>query len=275
MGKIDTTIARIKSGGAAAPASMPAPASVSDATTVARHRAPSLSDLSQFPLLSVKAQRLEDHRIVGFSGFAPTALSAYRMIRTRLLQSTRSNGWRKIAISSAGMGEGKSVTSINLALSISREGNQNVFLIDLDMRRPTIASYLGVSPAHGVQEFFEGRVGAESLFFRIGAPGLAIAAATGSRDASSEMLSSDRLTHLMDYISSQDPNALILLDTPPLLVADDALAVAPRVDGILLVATEGRTKRSDIATACELLQKFNLVGIILNKSSETIAHYYY
>ena len=276
MGKIDTTIARIKSGGAAAPAAAPAPAPVSDASApVARHRAPLLSDLSQFPLLSVKAQRLEDHRIVGFSGFAPTALSAYRMIRTRLLQSVRSNGWRKIAISSAGMGEGKSVTSINLALSISREGNQNVFLVDLDMRRPTIASYLGVSPAHGVQEFFEGRVGPESLFFRIGAPGLAIAAATGSRDASSEMLSSDRLTHLMDYIFSQDAKALVLLDTPPLLVADDALAVAPRVDGILLVATEGKTKRSDIATAAELMQKFNLVGIILNKSSETIAHYYY
>jgi Mrp family chromosome partitioning ATPase len=50
--------------------------------------------------------------------------------------------------------------------------------------------------------------------------------------------------------------------------------VAPRVDGVLLVATEGKTKRSDIAAASELVQKFGLVGIILNKSSETVAHYY-
>ena len=274
MGKIDTTIARIKSGGTgAAPLASMAEAGVAPPPP-ARHRAPSLADLSHFPLLSVKVHRLEDNRIIGFSSFAPLALSAYRMIRTRLLQTTRSNGWRTIALSSAGMGEGKSVTAINLALSISREGNQNIFLVDLDMRRPTIAKYLGVSPPHGVQEFFEGRVGPESIFFKIGPPGLVVAAATESRDNSSEMLSSDRLGQLIDYIFSQDPNALVLFDTPPLLVADDALAVAPRVDGTLLVATEGKTKRSDIAAASELVQKFGLVGIILNKSSETVAHYY-
>ena len=111
MGKIDTTIARIKSGGAAAPAVTTAATSAAaavDTAPVTRHRAPSLSDLSQFPLLSVNAKRLEDNRIIGFSSFAPTALSAYRMIRTKLLQTMRSNGWRTIAVSSAGMGEGES-----------------------------------------------------------------------------------------------------------------------------------------------------------------------
>ena len=85
------------------------------------------------------------------------------------------------------------MTSIDLALSLSREGNQNVFLIDLDMRRPTISRYLGVYPKRGVQDAPTAITDAASIFFRIGAPGLVIAAVTESRDNSSELLSSERL----------------------------------------------------------------------------------
>jgi Mrp family chromosome partitioning ATPase len=266
MGKIDTVIARIKEASSGkTPRVRPLATS---------RRAASLSDLSQYPTIPLDADSLEDNRIVGFGGFAPNALSAYRMIRTRLLQTMRSNKWRSIAVSSAAAGEGKSLTAINLGLSISREGNQNVFLIDLDMRRPTIARYLGASPTRGVQEYFEGHAPAQSIFFRIGAPGFAIAAVTESRDSSSELLSSQLLPELIAYVFTQDPNAVLLLDMPPLLFSDDVLAVAPHVDALLLVATEGRTKRSDLATAAELVQKFGLAGVVLNRSAEVVAHYY-
>lgn len=267
MGKIDTTLARVK--GAASPAP-----TLSASAAMIRRRQAALPDLNQYPELPVDKAALERNRVIGFGGAGTNALSAYRMIRTRLLQSMRSNGWRTIAVSSAGMGEGKSLTAINLALSISREGNQNVFLVDLDMRRPSMGRYLGVNPRHGVQEYFEGAVEAKDIFFRIGPPGLAIAAATEARDASSELLSSDRLPQLIEHVSSEDPNAVVLFDMPPLLLADDVLAVAPRVDALLLVATEGKTKRHDLATATELVSQFGLAGIVLNRSSETIAHYY-
>ncbi len=123
MGKIDTVLTRLKAEAANADATA-AP------TPVAR------TEITSYPMLPVDQSHVQDNRIVGFGGVSPNALSAYRMIRTRLLQSMRTNRWRSIAISSAGMGEGKSLTSINLALSLSREGNQNVFLIDLDMRQP-------------------------------------------------------------------------------------------------------------------------------------------
>ena len=263
MGKIDTVITRLKadSSGAAAPAS----------EHPEHGGAP---DLPSYPTLTVDPEHLQDHRVVGFGGVSPSALSAYRMIRTRLLHSMRANGWRSIALSSAGMGEGKSLTSINLGLSISREGNHNVFLIDLDMRRPTMARYLGVHPKRGVQDYFDGHSDAASIFFRIGAPGLAVATATESRDNSSELLSSERLPQLIDYVLDIDPKSVVLLDMPPLLVADDALTIAPHVDAILLVATEGKTKRADLAAAVELIQQFRLAGVVLNGSAESIAHYY-
>ncbi len=266
MGKIDKVLTRLKA--EAAGSDTTAAANETSKESIAR------TDLSSFPTLAIDHSHVQDHRVVGFGGVSPNALSAYRMIRTRLLQSMRTNHWRSIAVSSAGMGEGKSLTSINLALSLSREGNQNVFLIDLDMRRPTICKYLGVYPKRGVQDFFEGHTDAASIFFRIGAPGLVIATVTESRDNSSELLSSERLPQLIDYVFNVDPKAVLLLDMPPLLVADDALAVMPRVDAILLVATEGKTKRADLAAAIELVQQFGLAGVVLNASAESVAHYY-
>ncbi len=266
MGKIDKVLTRLK----AEAATSEAPGSTVEAIRAASGPA----DVSSYPTLAVDHAHLQENRVVGFGGVSPNALSAYRMIRTRLLQSMRANSWRSIAISSSGMGEGKSLTSINLALSISREGNQNVFLVDLDMRRPVMARYLGVYPKRGVQDFFEGHSDAASIFFRIGAPGLVLAAVTESRDNSSELLSSERLPQLIDYVFTVDPKAVLLLDMPPLLVADDALAVAPRVDSILLVATEGKTKRADLASAIELVQQFGLAGVVLNGSAESVAQYY-
>jgi capsular exopolysaccharide synthesis family protein len=265
MGKIDTVLTRLKAESTSAEATA---ATDSKQTPIAR------TELTSYPTIPIDQSHVENNRIVGFGGVSPNALSAYRMIRTRLLQSMRTNHWRSIAVSSAGMGEGKSLTSINLALSLSREGNQNVFLIDLDMRRPTIAKYLGVSPMRGVQDFFDGRADATQIFFRIGAPGLVVAVATESRDNSSELLSSERLPQLIDYVFTIDPKAVLLLDMPPLLVADDALAVAPHVNAILLVATEGRTKRTDLAAAIELVQHFGLAGVVLNRSGESVARYY-
>jgi protein-tyrosine kinase len=269
MAKIDTVITRLKTeaaDSAAVVAATPAAEAPREATVPTK--------VSSFPLLAIDHEHLEESRIVGFGGFSPTALSAYRMIRTRVLQSLRTNGWRSIAVTGCGMGDGKSLTSINLALSLSREGNQNIFLIDLDMRRPSIARYLGVYPTRGVQDFFDGNADPSSIFFRVGPPGLAMAAVTESRDNSSELLSSDRLPQLIDYVFSIDPKAVLLLDLPPLLVADDALTVAPRVDAILLVATEGKTKRAELASAIELVQQFGLVGVILNRSAESVAQYY-
>ena len=79
------------------------------------------------------------------------------------------------------------------------------------------------TPNAASRTYFDGRTDAASIFFRIGAPGLVLAASTESRDNSSELLSSERLPQLIDYVFTVDPNAVLLLDMPPLLVADDAL----------------------------------------------------
>jgi Mrp family chromosome partitioning ATPase len=286
MGKIESAVTSMKKTGQAAQVSQTpqstqatqspqaTEATLSKSATAIRRRRAELSDLSQYPLRKPAEKVLQQKRVLGLTPSTSSGFSAYRMIRTRLLQVLRSNKWQTLAIVSAGMAEGKSLTAINLALSLSREGNQNVFLVDLDMRRPKLGEYLGIKHPHGVQQYFEGQTDAKSLFFRIGAPGLAIAVNTAVQDNSSELLSSERLAQLIEYVQSVDPDAILLFDMPPLLLADDAIAIAPSVDGIILVACEGKTRRADLATAFDLIKGFGLAGVILNKSAEQVAQYY-
>jgi protein-tyrosine kinase len=203
--------------------------------------------------------------------------AAYRMIRARLQNLAATNSWRTVAITSPEPGEGKSVTALNLALSFSRDESKNIWLIDLDMRNPTICKYLGVRPELSVVDYFSGNCEAQELFFSIGPANLAIAGNNEATDVASELLAGDRLERMFDYINSVAPNSLVLIDLPPILVTDEALTVAPRVDATMLVVADGQTRRDALLRARQLLADFTFAGVVLNKSSESAgkAGYYY
>jgi len=201
-------------------------------------------------------------------------LTAYRMLRTRVLHLMRSNRWSTLALTSPGAGEGKSVTAINLALSLAREQNQNVFLIDLDMSNPSVCAYLGITPPRGIVHFFAGTLEPQQVFFSVGIERLAIAGGVEATPFSSELLASGRLELLLKYVSSISPGALILLDLPPVLATDDFLVAAPRADATLLVLAEGKTRRDGVVRAMELLSGFTLAGVMLNRSRERVTDYY-
>jgi capsular exopolysaccharide synthesis family protein len=203
------------------------------------------------------------------------AAPPYRMLRTRILQRCRSNGWTTLAITSPGPGEGKSVTSLNLAISIAREGNQDVFLLDCDMRNPSLCRYLGVAPAVDLTRYFNGECAPEDVLFTIGVDRLTLAGSVAATDNASELLSTDRLETLLARIRRLSPSPLILLDLPPVVNTDDALVVAPRVDAIILVASEGLTRREGLDRAVALLADFPLAGVVLNRSNESIGSDYY
>jgi protein-tyrosine kinase len=205
------------------------------------------------------------------------AAAGYRMIRTRLLNMSRANNLRSISITSPTPGDGKSLTSINLALSMARDPHASVFLLDLDLRKPSICRYLGVQPPHELIDYFSGARAAADVFFSIGPENLAIAGSMASTESASELLGGGKLEALLSYINSICGAPIILMDLPPLLVTDEALLIAPRVDTTLLVASEGRTRRDNLSRAIAMLSEFNCAGIILNRASEPMAEggYYY
>jgi capsular exopolysaccharide synthesis family protein len=204
----------------------------------------------------------------------PVAQDAYRILRTRLGQRISHEGWNRLGVTSAGPGEGKSVTAINLALSMAREGKRNIVLIDLDLRSPSVSRYLGIEPPKGIGDYLAGQATIDEVMFSIGINNFAVIGGRKSYEHSAELLGGDALRELFANIHRRDPGALVVVDLPPLLSVADTLVVAPRLSAVLLVVAEGKTRRDGMARALELLGATNLAGIVLNHSLEVVNRYY-
>lgn len=225
-----------------------------------------------FPVFSVHRATAEYNRILlpDAPGQAEApAGAAYRMLRTRFVQRLRNNRWTSLAITSPGAGEGKSVTTLNLALNMARDKANDVFVLDLDLRNPSICRFLGVEPPRELVSYLAGAGEPQETFFSIGLDNLAIAGCTTPTHQASELVATGRVEELIAYITSISPGAIVLIDLPPLLVTDEALLIAPRVDATALVVAEGRTRRDSLARARQLLADFSFAGVILNCSSES------
>jgi Mrp family chromosome partitioning ATPase len=196
--------------------------------------------------------------------------AAYRIIRARLLHRIQANNWTTIAVTSPEAGEGKTLTSINLALSLARDLTHNVFLIDLDLRNPSVCAYLGVQPPQELLAYFSSGGPAQAPLFSIGVENLAIAGSVTPSNLGSDLLGDGRLERLIDEIKGFARSPVVLLDLPPILVTDEALSLAPKVDATLLTVAEGKTRRDSLLRTKQLLAEFTSAGIVLNRSREEL-----
>lgn len=235
-------------------------------------------DLAKAPTIITDGTWLRQNRILIESDPRQQAEGAYRMLRTRVMRQMRTNGWRRLGITAARPGEGKTVTAINLALAIAAERAQPVVLVDLDLRRPRVSRYLGIgdNQAANLSDYLEGRSGSlEQHIITLAEQGLHCILSTGSIDRSSDLLASPQGQAFLSDLAERLPDAILIFDLPPLLATDDPLVVAPRLDASLLVVAEGVSPREDVAAAAKLLAEFNLLGVVLNKSVERSDKGYY
>lgn len=210
------------------------------------------------------------------AGIGPGVVTdAYGLLRTRVLQRMRQNSWNSLAITSPNAGDGKSLTAVNLAVSLAREVNHSVLLVDLDLRRPNIHTYFGYQPAKGLTDYVLNDTPLSEILFNPSIERLVVLPNRKPITNSSEVLSSPRMIELVAELKSRYPERLVIFDLPPLLSADDALAFSPYVDAVLLVIEEGKTPREDVERAGELLAEVNVVGSVLNRAEQAGTAQYY
>ncbi len=200
---------------------------------------------------------------------------AYKILRTRVLRRLSANNWATLGITGTAAGEGKSLTAVNLALALAQDVNTWVTLVDLDLQRPQLGSYLGMTYEHGLTDYLTGQVELDQIVYDIGVKRLAVIPNATSVESSSELLSSPRMADFVNALESQSPRRVVIYDMPPLMVTDDVLAFAPRVDSFLLVVSQGQTARRTLANAKEVLSELNLMGVVLNRSTERNDSPYY
>ena len=200
---------------------------------------------------------------------------AYRMLRTRVLQTMRNNGWTSVAVTGPASGCGKTLTAINLAVSLAMEVSNTVLLVDLDLRRPTVHKYFGYEPELGLSDYLTKDVPLHQLLFTPGIDRLVVLPGRSALPNSAEMLRSPRMIALVNELKTRYPDRLIVFDLPPILAADDALAFSPYTDCFLMVAESGGTRKEDLQKAYEILKSTPLVGTVLNKSEVPSTGYGY
>lgn len=201
-----------------------------------------------------------------------TAIAAYKIMRTRVMHRMRSNNWHTLVVTSAGAGEGKTLTATNLALSISRDVNQSVLLVDLDLQRSRVADYfgLGVEIKKGIGDYLVGEAEIQDIIYSPnGIPRISIIPNREPMEDSSDLLASPRMMDLLQWIHEQSDKTMTIFDMPPILVGDDVLAFIPYVDALLFVVSQGKTDRASLEKAMQLLAETNVLGTVLNHCSET------
>jgi protein-tyrosine kinase len=218
--------------------------------------------------------RLEKHHLMTLLD-DPEAMDCYNLLRTRLLEKTREKALNTVMITSVVDGEGKTVTAINLAVSMAREVKQTVLLVDADLRNPKMHDYLGCPVEKGLTDYFLNDVPVAELLIN---PGLAkmVVLPTGKRlSESTDIFGSPKMENLVAELKRRYPERYVIFDCPPVLVAPDALVFSSYVDGVILVVEAAKTARDQIHKAVELLAGRNILGLVMNKSKEAQETYYY
>ena len=227
----------------------------------------------QTRVVSTQEHNLRESRVI--FGLTHNALAdTFRILRTQVLQRLVGEGHTTLAITSPNPGEGKTLTAVNLAVSLAKDVNRTVLLVDVDLRRPSVHTYFQIEPEVGLSDYLLGEASLSECLINPGIERLVILPVGGALRDSSEMLSSPKMVGLSRELKTRYPDRIVLYDLSPVLTTDDAIAFLQYVDCCLLVFQEGSTRKGDIERTLDLVEGCNVIGTVLNKSTQRSATYY-
>lgn len=219
---------------------------------------------SQIEAFEPDSRLMARNRIVTFTDADPSHVT-FDMMRTKLLRMMRQNGWTSLGITSPTAGCGKTTTTLNLAFSLAHQPDVRTVLVDLDLRRPTIARHIGLTVPQSMASVLQGTRPVAENFVRYG-ENLAIGTnVTGMRSSSELLLNPATAKGVADLRAAFQPD-IILYDLPPMLQSDDVMAFLSHLDCVLLIAAAEKS-RLDEVDKCEheLAEQTNVLGVVLNK----------
>lgn len=224
--------------------------------------------------IMVDFAKVDKHVICITDPHAPAA-EQYKRIRARILKNTAKDFLNTIMVTSPDMGEGKTITSLNLAVTMANEIDYTVLLVDADLRNPSVHRYLGIEPKYGLSDYLLGRAKLSEILIKTGIGKLVLLPGGAPPDNPAELLSSEKMRLLVQEMKLRYKDRYVIFDSPPVLVTADPLSLGGYMDGVILLIQAAYTSPKTAAQAVSLLKDFRILGVVFNNVPPYLERTYY
>ncbi|MGZ3438071.1 MAG: CpsD/CapB family tyrosine-protein kinase [Polyangia bacterium] len=207
-------------------------------------------------------------RVVTLSQPNHPAAEQYRVLRYRL-ECLAKSGIKALAFTSPQSGEGKTTTAVNAALALGRGGRNRVVLVDADLRRPGVASMLGLRANKGLADIVAGHASIDDCLWRFGADELYVLPAGNVPDDLAGVLYDPRMGDLIAALKQRFD--FVVVDTPPVLPLADVPTLCRDLDGAIMVVRANHTPKELVNAAIDALYGVTVHGLVLNEVDPRVA----
>lgn len=225
-------------------------------------------------IVTIDREALRTLRLLPQPSLERRIASQYQQIKRPLISSALGNNDSGLAhphvimLTSALPGEGKTFTSVNLALSMALEKDIEVLLVDADVAKPHVTQLFGLTGERGLLDLLtDGNLHPDSLILRTDVPGLSILPAGKPIDTATELLASKRMQQVVSELEASGRKRLVIFDSPPLLLSTESVALLNSVGQIVLVVRAESTPRQAVLDALEKIGQDRPINLILNQIS--------
>ena len=283
MKVVDTATAKLRALGITT--ANPAPVEAIGSVEILEARAPSDSAA---PAIDPSRYIRIDRTRLRAAGFLPDPTQERRfadqyrrikrpiLMQVQTLSAARSPAARLVLMASALPGDGKTFTSINLALSMARERDISVLVMDADVAKPHISRIFGVDREPGLLDALaDDAIDIESLVLPTSVQGLSLLPAGQQNESATELLASVRMNHVLTRLTSCDPRRVVLVDSPPLLLSSESRALVEIAGQVVLVVRAGGTPQRAVQEAIGYIGEDTPLGLVLNQSELALSEGYY
>jgi protein-tyrosine kinase len=208
------------------------------------------------------------------------ASEEYRKLKAVIGRMTNGEKFNNtLMVASAVGGEGKTLTALNLAITLGQGHDHTVLLVDTDLRKPSVHEYLGIDPKVGLLQCLTEGLPISRALIKTGIGKLVVLPAGGRVANPVELLSSNKMKDLTKELKYRYPDRYVIFDTPPLLPFAEAQVIGSWVDGVVFVVREGYAKSQHVKEAMESLKERVILGVVFNGASfspqKNRYHYHY
>ena len=226
----------------------------------------------EFSSRDISTARVEPHLVAITDPRSPEC-EQFRSLRTRILQAGERDGKRSFVITSANMGEGKTLTAVNLAWLLAQTDGSTALIIDADLRHPCAAEYLGIAESRGLSEVLTGETKLTEAIIKLNPVGLHLLPGGARREDVAELLSGPRFSRLLE--EARQLFDYIIIDAPPMGVFTDASVLISRADAAVIVLRAGSTRYAVLDRLLEQVPRERILGVVLNRADVAPDDSYY